>query len=324
MARILVTGGAGYIGSITTARLSCARHSATVLDNLSTGHRPAVTSAHLVEADLCDSAALDKVFSNEKFDAVMHFASHCYVDESVREPVKYFEGNVGNGLKLLRAMLNHGVRNFILSSTCATYGHPKTIPITEETPQEPINPYGESKLFLERILADYHRAYGVRYVSLRYFNACGASLDGKLGESHDPETHLIPLVLRAAATDFELTVYGDDYETSDGTCVRDYVHVEDLAAAHIAALEWLLNGNSSRAFNLGTGQGFSVKEIIACAERITGKKVRRRIGARRDGDPAVLVADASRARRELEWAPHSSDIDTIIRTAWNWFQHPRY
>ncbi len=324
MARILVTGGAGYIGSVTTARLSDTRHSATVLDNLSTGHRLAVSSARLVEVDLSEQAALDQVFSHEKFDAVMHFAAHCYVEESVRDPRKYFEGNVGNGLKLLRAMLNHGVRNFILSSTCATYGHPKTIPIREETPQQPINPYGESKLFLERILADYHRAYGIQYVSLRYFNACGASLDGTLGESHDPETHLIPLVLRAAATDFELTVYGDDYETPDGTCIRDYIHVEDLAEAHVTALEWLLKGNESRAFNLGTGHGLSVKEIVAAAERITGKTVRRRMGARREGDPPVLVADASRVRNELGWVPRYSDIDTIIRTAWNWFQNPRY
>ncbi|HEV8131750.1 MAG TPA: UDP-glucose 4-epimerase GalE, partial [Acidobacteriota bacterium] len=285
MARILVTGGAGYIGSVATARLLDAKHDVTVIDNLSTGHRLALPSGLLMEADLSDEQALEKLFSAEKFDAVMHFASHCYVEESVKNPRKYFEGNVGNGLKLFGAMLRHGVRNFILSSTCATYGTPDQIPIKEDTPQQPINPYGESKLFLERILTAYDSAFGLRSIFLRYFNACGASLDGKFGESHDPETHLVPRVLRATTGNFELTVYGDDYDTPDGSCIRDYIHVEDLATAHLAAVERLLQGKGSGAFNLGAGKGLSVREIIAAAEKVTGRKVCYRIGRRRNGDP---------------------------------------
>ncbi|HEY2933070.1 MAG TPA: UDP-glucose 4-epimerase GalE [Acidobacteriota bacterium] len=323
MARILVTGGAGYIGSVCSARLREHQHTVTVVDNLSAGHRQAAP-ADLVVMDLADEKALDDVFACGRFDGVMHFASHCYVGESVINPQKYFEDNVGNGMKLFAAMLRHGVLRFVLSSTCATYGNPHFVPITEKHPQQPINPYGESKRMLERILAAYDQAYGMKSVFLRYFNACGASLDGKLGESHDPETHLIPLVLRASGDNFELTVFGNDYETPDGTCVRDYVHVEDLAEAHIAAFEKLLSGGETAAYNLGVGHGLSVHEVITAAQKITGRRVKYNIGPRRPGDPAVLVANAELACRELGWTARHSDIETVIKTAWKWFQNPRY
>ena len=326
MPRVLVTGGAGYIGSVLAARLCALGHSVTVVDNLTTGHRAALDGAcRFVEADLADRRALQAVFSEQKFDGVMHFASHCLVGESVAQPRKYFEDNVGNGLNLFAAMVDFGVGAVVLSSTCAVYGNPQWIPLTEEHPRQPINPYGETKLILEKALHAYGDAYGLRSVSLRYFNACGASLDGTLGESHDPETHLIPLALRAVADGSgELIIYGDDYETPDGTCVRDYIHVEDLASAHIAALARLLGGANSGTYNLGTGEGLSVQEIVLAVERITGRSVRRGVGARRPGDQPVLVANASLTRKELGWVPQHSDVDTVIRTAWDWFQNPRY
>lgn len=313
------------MGAVVTARLQQAGHSATVVDNLSTGHRAAVSGARLVEADLEDDAALEGIFSTESFAGVVHFASHCRVEESIVHPGKYFRDNVGGSLKLFDAMLRHGVKSLVFSSSCAVYGEPSHVPITEDQPLDPINPYGESKLFVERILKAYERAYGMRSVSLRYFNACGAAVDGRLGESHHPETHLIPLVLRAATDgDYALTLFGDDYQTPDGTCVRDYIHVEDLATAHLAALKRLLEGMGREAYNIGTGNGLSVRQIIESAQRVTGSRVRHTVGPRRDGDPPVLVADASRAKSALGWTPRYSDPETILSTAWNWFRNPRY
>jgi UDP-glucose 4-epimerase len=324
MSVYLVTGGAGYIGSHTVIEVARRGHEPVVLDNLSEGHRQAVVEGEFEIGDLGDEARLEEIFSSHRFAGVIHFASLCYVGESVKDPRKYYEQNVGNAMTLLRIMLRHGVKRFILSSSCATYGQPVRVPIDEEHPQNPINPYGETKLVIERMLGSYSRAYGLQFAALRYFNAAGASRDGRLGESHDPETHLIPLVLQAAKEARAVDIFGVDYPTTDGSCIRDYIHVEDLASAHVAALEWLESNDGSVALNLGTGRGWSVKEVVSTAERVTGRPVQTRIAERRPGDPAELVADSGKACRVLGWKPACSDLTTIIETAWRWECNRRY
>lgn len=325
MKTILVTGGAGYIGSHTVRELGRAGFRPVVVDNLSEGHKEAVLDAQLEVGDLADETFLEGVFKKHAISGVMHFASRCYVGESVENPRRYYEENVGNALTLFRVMLGHGVKRFVLSSTCATYGNPVRVPMDEGHPQAPVNPYGETKLMIEQILRQYDRAYGLRFVSLRYFNAAGASLDGLIGESHEPEPHLIPRILMVANGKLDkLHVFGDDYATPDGTCIRDYIHILDLAAAHLAAMEWLEKGNQSDFFNLGTGTGFSVKEMIQMAEEVTGQKIPVEIGPRREGDPPALVADAAKAHNTLGWVPRCSDLRSIFQTAWQWEQKRRY
>lgn len=317
--RILVVGGAGYIGSHMVKMLLDAGQSVVTLDNLANGHRDAVLGGEFVLGDLDDTALLDGLFRSHNFDAVMHFASFIQVGESVKDPAKYYRNNVVCTLNLLDAMVTHGVRKFIFSSTAAIFGEPCYTPIDEAHPREPINPYGRSKLMVEQVLADYDLAYGLKSVCLRYFNAAGADPDGRLGERHDPETHLIPLVLQAAAGQREsISVYGDNYATPDGSCIRDYIHVADLCEAHFLALEYLFNRNRSAAYNLGNGRGFSVHEVIDSARRVTGKTIHVVRESRRDGDPAVLVADSSLAREVLGWTPKHSDLDAIVGHAWRW------
>lgn len=317
--RILVVGGAGYIGSHMVKMLLDAGQSVVTLDNLANGHRDAVLGGEFVLGDLDDTALLDGLFRSHNFDTVMHFASFIQVGESVKDPAKYYRNNVVCTLNLLDAMVTHGVRKFIFSSTAAIFGEPCYTPIDEAHPREPINPYGRSKLMVEQVLADYDLAYGLKSVCLRYFNAAGADPDGRLGERHDPETHLIPLVLQAAAGQREsISVYGDNYATPDGSCIRDYIHVADLCEAHFLALEYLFNRNRSAAYNLGNGRGFSVHEVIDSARRVTGKTIHVVRESRRDGDPAVLVADSSLAREVLGWTPKHSDLDAIVGHAWRW------
>ncbi|OGT91704.1 MAG: UDP-glucose 4-epimerase GalE [Gammaproteobacteria bacterium RIFOXYA12_FULL_61_12] len=317
--KILVTGGAGYIGSHMVKRLALEGYSVVTLDNLSTGYADAVRYGEFVRGDTGDAALLDKLFQQHGFAAVMHFAAFSLVGESVADPAKYFQNNVCNAKNLLDAMNRHGVRRFIFSSTAAIFGEPDYSPIDESHPARPINPYGRSKLMVEGLLDDYSRAYGLRSVSLRYFNAAGADPDGELGERHAPETHLIPLVLQAASGRRDrISVYGTDYETGDGTCVRDYIHVWDLCEAHLLALEWLLAGGAMRVFNLGNGQGYSVREVIEVVKRVTGVDIRVEEAARRAGDPAVLVADAALAERELGWRRRFPALDQIVQHAWAW------
>jgi UDP-glucose-4-epimerase GalE len=296
VSKVLVTGGAGYIGSHALLDLEKAGLTPVTLDNLSEGHRDAILAGELEQGDLADEPFLNQIFQKHRPIAVMHFASRCYVGESVENPRRYYEENVGNALTLFRVMLRHEVMRFILSSTCATYGNPVRVPIDESHPQDPVNPYGESKYFIERILRQYDRAYDLRFVALRYFNAAGADPEGRIGEAHDPETHLIPLVLQVAqGLRPHIEIFGDDYSTPDGTCIRDYIHVADLARAHTAALHRLMEGKPSQAFNLGTGTGYSVRELIETARRVTGREIPEAISARRAGDPPQLVADPSRA-----------------------------
>lgn len=323
--KVVVTGGAGYIGSHTVQCLRRRGLVVHVLDDLSTGHRAAVPDAELHELDLRRREAVAAVFAAVRPDAVIHFAAHCYVGESVVNPRKYFEDNLTTTLNVLGAMVDTRCRRFVFSSTCATYGDPVRVPIAEDHPQNPVNPYGESKLFIERILHRYHEAYGLRYAALRYFNAAGADPDGRLGESHDPETHLIPLIIRAVQDPgFSLTVFGDDYPTPDGTCIRDYIHVTDLADAHVRALDRLAATDGSFALNLGTGHGYSVLEVIRRLETVAGRPVKRTSGPRRAGDPPVLVAAADRAAALLDWQCTRSSIDEILATAWRWHQAPRF
>lgn len=318
---ILVTGGAGYIGSHTCKVLAHWGYTPIAFDNLAYGHRWAVKWGPMVEGDILDHEALDKVMRQYKPDAVIHFAAYAYVGESVAEPLKYYRNNVDGSLYLLEAMLNHGIDQFIFSSTCATYGVPEHMPITENHPQQPVNPYGNSKLMIEQIIRDFDAAYNLRSIALRYFNAAGADADGEIGEDHNPETHLIPLVLDAATDrESDITVFGDDYDTPDGTCIRDYIHVTDLADAHILALRALENGSQSTAYNLGNGQGFSVQEVVETARKVTGKNITAITGSRRPGDPARLVGDATRITNELGWKPNYPDLHSIIETAWNWHQ----
>ncbi|RMH14565.1 MAG: UDP-glucose 4-epimerase GalE [Gammaproteobacteria bacterium] len=319
MYHILVVGGAGFIGSHMSKFLAGHGYKITVFDNLSTGHRGSVLHGDLIEADLANIEGLDRLFSERKFDAVMHFASSLLVGESVSDPAKYYRNNVCNAVNLLDVMVRHGVRRLIFSSTAAIFGMPQYVPINEAHPRSPINPYGKSKLMVEQLLEDYDHAYGLKSVCLRYFNAAGADPEGDLGERHDPETHLIPLVLQAASGRRNtITVYGNDYDTPDGTCIRDYIHVWDLCHAHWLALQRLMEKGESGAYNLGNGKGYSVQQVIDVCRRVTGKEFRVGIGARREGDPSVLVADASRARKELGWKPQYPDLEQIVAHAWKW------
>ena len=316
---ILVTGGAGYIGSHTCKALAEAGLVPIVYDNLSSGHEWAVRWGPLEKGDILDRVRLDEVFKAYSPSAVIHFAAHAHVGESVEQPAKYYRNNVVGSLNLLEAMRDYGVRKIIFSSTCATYGIPQRVPIPDDHPQYPINPYGASKLMMERMLADFDAAHGLRSISLRYFNAAGADPDGEIGEDHDPQTHLIPLVLEAAGGEGScITIYGTDYDTPDGTCIRDYVHVSDLAQAHVLALQVLQEGCQSSSYNLGTGKGFSVREVISTARSVTGRSIAVREGSRRPGDPSRLVADSSRAKRELGWTPQYGKLEPVIATAWNW------
>ena len=316
---ILVVGGAGYIGSHMVKELLQAGYPVVVLDNLSRGHRELVPGGEFVQGDLGDAAVLDRVFSKHRIGAVMHFAAYSLVGESVEKPLDYYRNNVSCTVELLAAMQRHGVPRFIFSSTAAVYGEPAKVPITEDMPCQPTNPYGASKLTVERLLAECDRAWGLRYVSLRYFNAAGADASGELGERHDPESHLIPLVLQVATGERkQIGIFGTDYPTPDGTCVRDYIHVSDLAAAHLLALKRLTDGGASAIYNLGNSRGHSVREVIETARRVTGHPIPETVAARRSGDPAVLVADSSRIRRELGWQPRYEDLSAIVETAWKW------
>ena len=315
---ILVVGGAGYIGSHAARALRRSGYEVIIYDNLSTGFRRLAQGFELVEGDIADAARLRTVLA--RVDAVMHFAAHAYVGESVESPRKYFRNNVLGALNLLNSVLDAGIRRIVFSSSCAVYGIPDKMPINEQTPREPVNPYGASKLFFENALEAYSRAYGVRSVRLRYFNAAGADESGEIGELHEPETHLIPLALAASTENGQcLQVFGGDHPTPDGTCVRDYIHVSDLADAHVRALQYLERGGESLAVNLGTGHGYSVLEIIDAVERATGREVRRTMAAKRAGDPPVLVADSARAQSVLGWTARR-DLGLIVSTAWAWMQ----
>ena len=318
---VLVTGGAGYVGSHACKALAAAGYQPIVFDNLVYGHERAVRWGPLEQGDIGDRDRLDAVIAQYRPEAVMHFAAYAYVGESVVDPGKYYRNNVAGTLTLLEAMRDHGIRRLVFSSTCATYGIPDQVPIPETTAQRPINPYGTSKLMVEMMLRDFDAAHGLRSMALRYFNAAGADPDGETGERHDPETHLIPLALDAASgRGPALKLFGEDYDTPDGTCVRDYIHVGDLAAAHVLALGVLERNDASDAFNLGTGQGHSVRDVIAGVERVTGLSVPLSLAPRRPGDPASLVAEAGRSASELGWRPEMSDLDTILATAWAWHQ----
>ena len=317
--RILVTGGAGYIGSHTAKVLSRAGHAPVVLDNLSYGHEWAVKWGPFERGDLADTEFLASVFRRHRPEAVVHFAASTYVGESMSDPRKYFRNNTVNTLNLLDAMLDHGVASIVFSSTCATYGDPVRVPIDETHPQAPVNPYGQSKLAVEQILRWYGHAYGLRSVALRYFNASGADPEGEIGEVHDPETHLIPLVIEAAlGRRPAVSVFGTDYPTADGTAIRDYIHVVDLADAHLQAVEYLAGGGASVAMNLGTGSGHSVREVIETVERVGHRPVPRTDAPRRAGDPPQLVADARKAREVLGWEARVRDLQTIVEHAWRW------
>jgi UDP-glucose 4-epimerase len=316
--RLLVTGGAGYVGGHTVRALLDAGHEVTVYDNLVYGHAETVP-CELVVGELSDRERLGATLAAARYDAVLHFAAYAYVGESVQDPAKYWRNNVAAGLDLLDTMRATGVNRLVFSSTCATYGSPTSVPIAEDQRKAPESPYGESKWAFEQVLMAYGRAYDLRSVSLRYFNAAGARPDGTLGEEHEPETHLIPLVLRAAAGRAEsIKVFGTDYDTPDGTCIRDYIHVDDLATAHVLALSALDEPNAVRAYNVGTGRGYSVREIIDACERVTGRGIRVEEVARRPGDPPALYADNRKIRAELGWTPRYTEAEEIVATAWNW------
>jgi len=322
--RILVTGGAGYIGSHAVRLFLSRGHDVWVYDNLALGHRAAVPADRLIVGDLAEIPRLDQVLLEKRIDAVVHFAAFTYVGESVTNPAKYYQNNLVNTLSLMECLRRHGINRIVFSSTAATYGIPETSPITEETPQRPINPYGQSKLAVERALADYARAYQWGFAALRYFNASGASPDGAIGEDHDPETHLIPLIIYTAmGRRPHIEIFGTDYPTADGTCIRDYIHVDDLAEAHLLVLERLQPGQALH-YNLGIGRGYSVREVIRAVEEVSGKKVAVKEGPRRAGDPAILVASSAKIQRELGWRPRYGELKPIVETAWNWHRtHPR-
>jgi UDP-glucose-4-epimerase GalE len=320
---VLVTGGAGYIGSHAAKALKQAGYRVIAYDSLVAGHRAAVRFGELVEGDISDVAILRRTLRQHEIGSVMHFAAFLDVGESVANPVKYYRNNVGGALAVVEAMVAEAVRCFVFSSTCATYGEPNETPIVETHPQRPINSYGESKLTIERALPHFERAHGIRWMSLRYFNAAGADPDGEIGEDHSPEIHLIPRAIEAATGGRGLQVFGDDYPTPDGTCLRDYIHVTDLADAHVRALDALVDTGKSGVYNLGTGRPSSVKEIISTVERVCGRQVPWTLAPRRPGDPAILYASAHKAQTELRWTPRLSDLDTIVGTAWTWHRtHP--
>ncbi|PIE72953.1 MAG: UDP-glucose 4-epimerase GalE [Deltaproteobacteria bacterium] len=319
MKEILIAGGAGYIGSHMCKYLAQHNMRPVVVDNLSSGHREAVQWGPFYEGDIADADLLKKVFAQHNIEAVMHFAAFCYVGESVEKPLKYYQNNIAATLTLLSEMLAHDVFKFIFSSTCATYGEPATLPILEDFPQQPINPYGRSKQMMEQILDDLDRGQQMKAVCLRYFNAAGADPEGQIGEDHRPETHLIPLVLQTALGQREeITIFGDDYPTDDGTCVRDYIHVVDLAQAHYLSLLHLLDGGQSRKYNLGNGNGYSILEVIDATRSVTGAAIPLRYGERRPGDPAALVGSSALITEELNWQPQHHRLEEIIQTAWRW------
>ena len=318
---ILVVGGAGYIGSHMVKLLLAQGREVCTLDNLSTGFRDAVLGGEFHQIDLADASAVDSLLASHRFDAVMHFASSIVVGESVKDPAKYYRNNVVNTLNLLEAMVRHKIGRFIFSSTAAIFGEPQRVPIDEDHPKQPVNPYGASKWMIERVLADFGHAYGLKSVCLRYFNACGADPEGRIGERHDPETHLIPLLLQVASGRRpNISVFGRDYPTPDGTCIRDYIHIEDLCTAHLLAVDHLVAGGDSRAFNLGNGTGFSVQQVLETVRRVTGHSIPVNDGPRREGDPARLVADSARVRQAFGWTPRYADLDLIVRHAWAWEQ----
>ena len=322
---ILVLGGAGYIGSHTVYALIEKGVDVVVIDNLETGHIEAVhEKARFYKGDIRDRAFVDSVLDKEKIDAVIHFAANSLVGESMVNPLKYYDNNVNGTKVLLQSMVAHGLDKIVFSSTAATYGEPERVPILETDRTEPTNTYGETKLAMEKMFKWTDRAHGLKYVSLRYFNACGAHISGKIGEAHSPETHLIPLILQVPLGQREyISIFGDDYDTSDGTCIRDYIHVTDLAQAHILAVDYLMKGNESNIFNLGNGVGFTVKEVIDTARKVTGHEIPARIAERRAGDPARLIASSDKARQVLLWKPEHADLEEIISTAWNWHKnHP--
>lgn len=321
---ILVTGGAGYIGSHTVAELLDQGKDVVVIDNLQSGHRGAMLGGKLYEGDLRDKELLAKLFAENEIEAVIHFAANSLVGESMKDPVKYYDNNVYGTLCLLEAMNAANVRKIVFSSTAATYGEPEKVPIEETDITNPTNVYGETKLMMERMMAWFDKVLGIKYVALRYFNAAGAHESGKIGEDHDPESHLIPLILQTALGQRpSISVFGDDYNTPDGTCVRDYIHVGDLADAHLRAVDYLLGGGDSDVFNLGNGQGFSVKEVIAKVKEVTGRDFPVVVSPRREGDPAVLIASSDKARSVLGWKPSRQNLDDIIRSAWQWhLNHP--
>lgn len=322
---ILVLGGAGYIGSHTVYALIEKGVDVVVIDNLETGHIEAVhEKARFYKGDIRDRAFVDSVLDKEKIDAVIHFAANSLVGESMVNPLKYYDNNVNGTKVILQSMVAHGLDKIVFSSTAATYGEPEKVPILETDRTEPTNTYGETKLAMEKMFKWTDRAHGLKYVSLRYFNACGAHVSGKIGEAHSPETHLIPLILQVPLGQREyISIFGDDYDTSDGTCIRDYIHVTDLAQAHILAVDYLMKGNESNIFNLGNGVGFTVKEVIDTARKVTGHEIPAKIAERRAGDPARLIASSDKARQVLLWKPEHADLEEIISTAWNWHKnHP--
>ena len=322
---ILVLGGAGYIGSHTVYALIEKGVDVVVIDNLETGHIEAVhEKARFYKGDIRDRAFVDSVLDKEKIDAVIHFAANSLVGESMVNPLKYYDNNVNGTKVLLQSMVAHGLDKIVFSSTAATYGEPEKVPILETDRTEPTNTYGETKLAMEKMFKWTDRAHGLKYVSLIYFNACGAHVSGKIGEAHSPETHLIPLILQVPLGQREyISIFGDDYDTSDGTCIRDYIHVTDLAQAHILAVDYLMKGNESNIFNLGNGVGFTVKEVIDTARKVTGHEIPAKIAERRAGDPARLIASSDKARQVLLWKPEHADLEEIISTAWNWHKnHP--
>ena len=323
--KILVLGGAGYIGSHTVSELVDAGEEVVIADNLETGHIEAVNpKAKFYQGDIRDKKFVDSVFDNEKIDAVIHFAANSLVGESMTNPLKYYDNNLYGTKVLLESMVEHGVDKIVFSSTAATYGEPESIPILETDKTEPTNPYGETKLSMEKMMKWTDVAHGLKYVALRYFNACGAHESGQIGEAHAPETHLIPLILQVPLGKREfISIFGEDYDTEDGTCIRDYIHVTDLAQAHILAVKYLLEGNESNTFNLGNGVGFSVKEVIETAKKATGLPIAAKVAERRAGDPARLVASSEKARKVLGWNPEHADLEEIISSAWKWHStHP--
>jgi len=324
MSAILVTGGAGYIGSHVVKDLLRQNHKPIVFDNLQTGHRKATKSALFIEGNLSDQRKLTEIFHDNSIDAVMHFAADCLVGESVQNPIKYFNNNVKNSLKLFEMMEEYNVRKIVFSSSAAVYGEPEQIPIPELHPCAPSNPYGETKWIVEKVLQTFHDGGKLNFISLRYFNAAGADPEGELGEDHSPETHLIPLVIKAALDGTSVPVFGTDYDTPDGTCIRDYIHVSDLAQAHILALGKLKQGKISGVYNLGNGNGYSVREVIETVKKVTGRKVVAIESPRRPGDPARLVASSEKIKEELGWIPKYTDLETIVKTAYHWhIKHPK-